>query len=673
MDRAPAVLTFPPHHPCYEGAFAHYRKISPMRLAALCLTALLLPLAADSSAFAQTQAAKPRIEWEVKNRFRLFRSEADFQRHVAAWRNDGVLGAERRLAIDSDGRGWARDTVERLCVDRAGVLLEFCERDGTREVYLSPGDHRIGVVLAGSLPNNVNCVWTFEDGTSEPRQASGACDEEMRLRVVHGKPTTAAVDIVLPDGTAQRIVTEIAVRDVLIAGMGDSIAAGEGNPDRPVRLSDDGFCFRRFLGAQSNEFFRPGRAGYKGNRSCVLESTDPHADAWARQSARWHSGPCHRSLYGYQMRAALGLAIENPHIAATIIPLACSGATIAAGFLGSQRIAECPNPGTNTACSTTSRAQIAALTGALATARKHSADRTLDLVLLTIGANDIQFSGLVADVIIEARTERLLFARSGHIASVAESQNILDRNLPNDFLKLRAALKPLLGGDLSRVVFVSYGHPALAGPGTPCPGGRNGFDVHPAFGADPQRLRSVVEFVSNEFLPKIKAIALCGGQLCRDPNTDRMTFVDAHQSAFAQHGVCARSNDDPEFDRACFATNGETFRSDLAAAANDPLTCGRPASEYRPYLPRARWVRTANDSYFTAMTYPQGLSTLLTPANIHDAIWGVLSAVYGGAIHPTAEGHAAMADAALPAMREVLGLAATQPKVRSEALPAPIR
>ena len=67
-------------------------------------------------------------------------------------------------------------------------------------------------------------------------------------------------------------------------------------------------------------------------------------------------------------------------------------------------------------------------------------------------------------------------------------------------------------------------------------------------------------------------------------------------------------------------------------------------------------MRTANDSYFTAMTYPQGLSGVLQPASIHDAIWGVLSAVYGGAIHPTAEGHAAMADAALPAMREVLGI-----------------
>jgi hypothetical protein len=57
------------------------------------------------------------------------------------------------------------------------------------------------------------------------------------------------------------------------------------------------------------------------------------------------------------------------------------------------------------------------------------------------------------------------------------------------------------------------------------------------------------------------------------------------------------------------------------------------------------------------MTYP-AMSGLADPADIHDALWGVASVVYGGAMHPTAEGHAAMADAALPAARRLLGLTA---------------
>ena len=635
----------------------------------LSLLALLLSAWCATAARAQN-AGGLHIEWEVKNRFRLFRSEADFQRHVAAYRNDGVLGAERRLEIDSDGRGWARDTVERLCVDRAGSLMEPCDRDGVRESYLAPRDHRIGAVLAGAVPAGLSCVWSFDDGAGEPRQSTSPCDEEVKLRVAYGKPTVATVDIVLPDGTAQRVVTDIAVRDVLIAGMGDSIAAGEGNPDRAVRLSDLGFCYRRFLGGTFSEYYRPGRDGFTGNKSCTEAGDDSGAANWARQSARWESGPCHRSLYSYQTRTALALAVESPHLAVTFIPLACSGATIMTGFLGNQGISECANPGTDRSCPGSARAQIAQLTDSLAAARRLRSDRTLDLVLLTIGANDSLFAGLVGTVIIEATTERVLARRGGHIATVADSQKILDGALPGDFARLRAALKPLVGDNLERVVFVTYGHPALAALDTPCPGGRDGFDVHPAFGADSRRLREVTDFVSQQFLPKIKALAVCDGRLCRDPSRERMTFVDDHQAAFAQHGVCARGGDDPQFDRECFSPEGKSFDDNPATAATDPMVCGRPAGEYRPYLPRKRWVRTANDSYFTAMSYPQGSSV---PANIHDAMWGILSAVQGGAVHPTAEGHAAMADAALPAVREVLGVAVSEPPVRTDPLPGPVK
>ncbi len=62
--------------------------------------------------------------------------------------------------------------------------------------------------------------------------------------------------------------------------------------------------------------------------------------------------------------------------------------------------------------------QIAELREALAAAKHRQPDRKLDLVLLTIGANDINFSGLVSDVIVDAPTERALFKRGGLIASV---------------------------------------------------------------------------------------------------------------------------------------------------------------------------------------------------------------------------------------------------------------
>src|SRR5262249_50326031 len=148
----------------------------------------------------------------------------------------------------------------------------------------------------------------------------------------------------------------------------------------------------------------------------------------------------------------------------------------------------------------------------------------------------------IANVIVQPGDERDLLVAGGITASPADAQRVLDRELPGNFVKLRAALRPLIAGDFARVVYVTYGNPALAAPGTPCPGGRDGFDVHPAFAADGERLREVVNFVSRRFLPTIKGLARCEqGRGCRDPARERMTFVDAHQVAFASHGVCARA------------------------------------------------------------------------------------------------------------------------------------
>jgi hypothetical protein len=264
----------------------------------------------------------------------------------------------------------------------------------------------------------------------------------------------------------------------------------------------------------------------------------------------------------------------------------------------------------------------------------------------------------VADVIISAGVERTLFNQGGQLATVPQAQAILDRDFPGNFARLRNTLKPMVGGNLSRVVYVSYGHPAMAGD-APCPGGREGLDVHPAFTADGARLKNVTDFVLTKFLPQVKALARCeAGPKCANPGTDSMTFVDTHQAAFANHGICARSPEDPVFDRECFSPEGNSFDPDLVASATSPLVCTLRPSEFRPYAPRARWIRTANDSYFTAMTYPRGLSSTMQPSNIHDATWAAMSAVYGGAFHPSAEGQAAMADAALPAAREALGLRA---------------
>jgi lysophospholipase L1-like esterase len=614
---------------------------------------------------AATQEAALQISWEVRNRFRLFREERDFLIHAESGRGRSILASEQALELQSEGRGWARNAVNRLCIDLFGRVSEPCTRDSVKESYLTPADHPITVRLAGPIPVGATCAWSFEDGEA-PRQSTLDCAEPVNLRVRYGRATVAAVDVSSGPETPQRVSTEIMVRDFFIAGLGDSIASGEGNPDRAIALSDEGFCFRSYLGTAGRQYYRPSRAGFKGGRACEAPET---LQTWQRQSALWFNSACHRSLYSYQTRTALALAVQYPHIAVTYLPLACTGATISDGLFGPQGVRECPPAKTAGPCRGTVNGQLDELRAALSVAKKRQPDRTLDLVLLSVGANDINFSGLLGDVIVDTTTERALFKRSGVIGSVNDSRVALARELPQSFAKMREALRSLIG-DLQQVVYVSYANPTLA-DGVPCPGGRAGFDIHPSFNAEPQRLANVSGYVQNEFLPQLKALATCrSGVLCRDPVADRMTFVDAHQAAFATHGFCARAAADPEFDRECFSVKGESFDPDIVTAANQPMLCGRGASEYRAYVPRARWIRDANDSYFSAMTYPQGLPSSSQPTDIHDATWGVLSAVYGGAVHPSAEGHAAMADAALPAAASVLHLDPSQTEIEESTAPA---
>jgi lysophospholipase L1-like esterase len=612
---------------------------------AMAVFALLPPVAAHA-------AGGMQISWEVRNRFRLFKEERDFLLHVEAMRGRSILQAEQALAIQSDGRGWARNTLARLCIDQAGKISQPCTRDNVAEDYLTPTEHSITVRVTGRVPAGSICTWRFqESGASQ--ESSFDCAEPVNIRVNYGVSTQVTVDVNAGPEVPERLSEEIQVRDVLIAGLGDSIASGEGNPDRAIELSSGGFCFRSYLGG--SEYYRPGRARFPGDKSCGSSSG---LAPWQRFNAQWSNAACHRSLYSYQTRAALALAVKHPHIAVTFLPLACTGATIDRGLLGSQRARECLVTRTAVTCQGTINGQVAELREAIAAAKKRQAERQIDLIFLSVGANDIDFSGLVADVIVDKPTERALFNRGGVLGSVDNSRGALQRTLPQDFSKLREALKPLAGGDLSRVVFVSYANPALA-TDAPCAGGKDGFDIHPAFNADPQRLANVVSYVQEEFLPQMRNLALCeGGIMCRDPRADRMTLVESHQAAFAGHGMCARSANDPPFDQQCFSPKGDSFHSDPVTGATNPMACGESASEFRAYAPRARWIRTANDSYFAAMTYPQGLQSSMQPTDIHDASWGVLSAVYGGAVHPTAEGHAAMADAALPAAIGVLGLAA---------------
>lgn len=606
-------------------------------------------------ALAQTPG-NAQITWEIANRFRLFAEQKDFDQHVNAWRSgsDGgvksVLETERTLEKQFKGGGWA-STIGQLCYDRAtGELPQTCIRDSKREDYLKPDSHLIKLTV--KLPqqfSTAQCTWTVGENPAIEKP----CSETIADQRVPDKKSTA-VHVVARTAAGQTIAGDASVlaQDFLIVGLGDSIASGEGNPDRPIALSNAGFCFSRVLTFPPRLFYLPGRA----NALNVVDDCVDHPgdrEAWDKAAAGWLFAACHLSLYSYQMRAALALAVENPDISVTFVPLGCTGATIQQGLLGPQEARERPLiggvPGPRYV-----GAQLDQLASDLDVKNKVPG-RLVDLVFLTVGANDINFSGLVANVIVNENPERQLVTDMGLATSPANAEAPLKADLKNDFERLRNRLSPFVDGNMDRVVFVTYGDPARHQGGKTCPSSRTGFDSHPAFSVNGTELAKTVDFVEKDFLPTLKSYAICDTVAgCSDPAKQRMTFVADHQGAFADHGFCAADDSDPEFDRACFR-DGDSFSGPPGGLSNSLACPHHVATEFRPYAQRARWIRTANDSYFIAMTYPWTAHSFLdNPSYIHDGRWGLTSVVYGGVLHPTAEGHAAMADAALAAARAVL-------------------
>ena len=91
-----------------------------------CSVLLGSALATVSAPAARAQDNQLSISWEVRNRFRLFREERDFRLHVESGLGRSVLASEQALELQSDGRGWARNMVNRLCIDLQGPCSEPC-------------------------------------------------------------------------------------------------------------------------------------------------------------------------------------------------------------------------------------------------------------------------------------------------------------------------------------------------------------------------------------------------------------------------------------------------------------------------------------------------------------------------------------------------------------------
>ena len=78
-------------------------------------------------------------------------------------------------------------------------------------------------------------------------------------------------------------------------------------------------------------------------------------------------------------------------------------------------------------------------------------------------------------------------------------------------------------------------------------------------------------------------------------------------------------------------------------------------ADFQAYASRQRWFRTPNDAFMTG-NFHVSTSVIQSVLKLQSLSWFqlLLAATYSGAFHPTAEGHAAIADAVVERARNVL-------------------
>ncbi|MBL8790234.1 MAG: hypothetical protein JNM45_07020 [Rhizobiales bacterium] len=622
-------------------------------------------------AVAQTlTSSNVQINWQVENRFRLFASQKDFQAHERAWKqylihvenqhlgddetrrmiaSTAVIGSEhvlndryipftRILRRNYDWKGWAAGMLDRLCWDPKSRTHAAC---GGVDAYVVPRSHRVKLWLtalqADTLYSEYNCDWRVNDSAPE----TAPCDEPVSLDIPW--PTGATVSVAVQG--EQGISTDLQVKDLLIAGLGDSFASGEGNPDVPVAFSEEG-RFRNLY---------PRRA--------VNDNSG---------SARWMDETCHRSLYGHQLRAALQIAIENPHSAVTFLGYSCSGASVDEGIIGPQEHVEYEsrNGQVTAVTGSTKDTQMRWLLRELCLSRPEQENdfwvcpgnqyrRKVDLLFLSVGGNDIGFSSLVAWATLRDNMTSKLAKYFGATVSPGKFAENMKENLPGDYGRLAKAIElavpltdPQLGFDPSRVILTAYPDILEDETGQVCPAGEEGEDedLYPAnqsldvwsswLVVTPKRLTSTHD--------QLAALHKRMGELAEDHGW-RFAGRAYEDRPFRGHGFCARNSaagNDPA-EQLMMPCVG---KSERPTATCTQSWSGKqrdwrpynPAKENYPYALRQRWVRTFNDAYL-AVNQKVITRDGFIDANASESVFVETT----GAMHPSAEGHAAMADAIL--------------------------
>ncbi len=310
--------------------------------------------------------------------------------------------------------------------------------------------------------------------------------------------------------------------------------------------------------------------------------------------------------------------------------------------------------------------------------------RAADALLIDIGINDVGFTGWAAAIILQDPGLRLVTHAAAPCfdgtANCTTTQKLF-ATLGRRYDLLRTVLVqnmlPDFGIDPSHVIVAVY-PPALENEnGVFCPQGNSGLTIATL----PSR---------NPFASACSGSILAGGALAEYPESDQVErnveearvklneslvafalkppafdVVTAYTSGYAKRGVCATTDPQsrPSGGDACFTVtdlanlgcdpSAESTHLPRAEAGGCPgVTTFLPfqPTQFEPYRSRARLFRTMNDVFLAINQRPQYY--------LDENAFGVLDLsgrATGGAFHPTAEGHAMIANDAVTELCQSVG------------------
>lgn len=629
--------------------------------------------------------ADGHIEWQLENPFRLFRKPEHTQLHREIFeglsvleRQSPILAAERKLAKRFGGRGWADEMFNDTCYNQNTDKYDACPD------YVLPKRHRIVASVTKTegfwdlfVPDEGGgvCDWQLTGAQGAVIASKSApCEQQVKFDIPY--PTGGRLSVARSGSPAAKPL-DIRIRDMLILGMGDSFGAGEGNPDHPVILSDS----RSFdygvvdIAATSTKVKLDGYPARKGDWQAL------NGPEFRKERARWWDRECHRSLYSHQLRTALQLAIEDPKRAITFISYSCSGAEITEGILLRTPVREC-TPGEDFLVSSQMSAMSEALCKSVTRgapmpaaiiermpelrsraekdmritrcettqgddARGPALKRPIDLVLLSVGGNDVGFVPLVSDSLLsEHSIYRTLGTRLKTVYGVDHARTRLEL-LKRRFEGLRYSLDVFLGvgggtsGD-RKVILTGYPSMGYDSDGVSACSGTKGMDVFPPFQLDAAKVGKAEAFSAE----LNRSLASFAGR--------NWFYVDGFRRDFLSHGLCATSG------------NGPAESLSFPRLKDKVWTPFKPTL-YSAYSTRKRWFRTPNDAFLISNMHAENISSfgsncsgvytgaIKTFASRYWTPFQVfLASTYGGAFHPTAEGQARIADEVVDAARTAL-------------------